>query len=289
MINCPICSAEIKELYFGKIRDGKPGSLSEEKNKVLQCQECEVAFLEKYYQDYVSGEYRSKYDLDNSAEAYYRNHDDETKEKLKYVSIKDLRCKKIMDVGAGAGSFLDIFSGIANEILAIEPDKFYKKALQEKGYLTFSDLSGSVEKFKGKLDFVSSFAVVEHVSDCVDFFELIFKHLSKDGIFLLSTPNLNDWLIDFYPDSYRSFYFRTAHKWYFNEKSLCFLAKKVGFRDIKFYYKHQYDFGNTLLWLKERKPCGNGKVKMFSELDSSFKKCLEKAGKANYIYAVLKK
>jgi len=288
-MKCLICESESKLIFDAPIRLGKPGTQTPEDRKVFQCNSCDTAFLEHYNIDYESEEYRNLVNKDASPQSYYKQHDVEQIERLELIGFENVRGKIIADVGCGAGSFLDLVSTSANETIAIEPTPTFKNELQEKGNKYFPYSKDALSEYKSKVDYITSFAVIEHVDDAEGFLKDCHDLLNDNGVAIISTPNHDDWLLSFLGKPYKEFFYRNVHKWYFNSKSFSCLAKKVGFTKIEPIFRQQYDISNLLHWLKDSKPTGLGKLAMFSGIDESYKKLLEAQGNSNYVYFKLTK
>lgn len=284
---CELCkSKKIKIVYKGKIRLGKYGKFLNDQC-IYECEKCGVKFYTSSSIDYTNEEYRNLVQNDPSEKTYYKNHDLEQPQHLEVLGIELLREKKIVDVGCGAGSFLDIVKGYTKDQIAIEPFKDYQNVLTRKGYKTFDYLNSLNKSFDKTIDIVTAFAVIEHVDNPIEFLQDMKRLVSKDGFILISTPNSDDWLLDLLHDDYKSFFYRYVHKWYFNKKSLTYLANSLNFKRIEFIYKQKYDLSNLLLWLKDKKPTGIGNISILNQLDFLYKKILEDKGLSNYLYVKL--
>jgi 2-polyprenyl-3-methyl-5-hydroxy-6-metoxy-1,4-benzoquinol methylase len=268
---------------------GKFGNLSKKDFLIRKCNSCQAVFLKRSPLDYRSKKYRLTVEGDNSVQNYYLLHNQEQRDNLRVLGMKNAKGKVIADIGCGAGSFLDLVKGSAKEVLAIEPNQEYQKELQKKKYRSFSYCVEALPRWKGKVDIVTSFCVLEHVEDPVRFFKEIRDLLKPDGFLLMSTPNRDDWLLDFLPEDYGRFFFRYVHPWYFNAQSLTHLAKRAGFRKVKIRHTQRYDISNALLWIRDRCPTGKGKIKMFQSLDSEYKKLLQKSGRSDLLFAKIYK
>ena len=89
---------------------------------------------------------------------------------------------------------------------------------------------------------------------------------------------------------FNQFFYRTAHYWYFNEKSLKNLFRKSGFTKINSGFRHGYGLSNTLLWLKNRKPSKSRKVVFIDPFfDNLWRSSLEKHGLAELLHFKVKK
>jgi 2-polyprenyl-3-methyl-5-hydroxy-6-metoxy-1,4-benzoquinol methylase len=286
---CAICGANRwGVLYRGQIRMGKFGQWSENEHTIWKCKSCRAGFLPTASIDYETAEYRKMVDGDHSVEDYYVCHDKEQAARLAVLGTGNLRGRVVADVGCGAGSFLDLTKGFARETVAIEPCREYHQALGNKGHAVYSYAEDALQDYEGQVDIAVSFAVLEHVPDPLSFLKEIKQLLKPEGMLLLSTPNYDDWLIEFLPDVYDKFFFRAVHTWYFNGESLPTLGKLAGFQSIELSYKNRFDLSNALLWARDGQPTGTGKAPILSRLDGLFKKILEEQGRSDFIYAWLR-
>jgi SAM-dependent methyltransferase len=287
-ITCKICGAKNwTVLYSGPVRVGKFGQVTDKPQTIWKCGQCEVGFLDSPGIDYESGNYRKMVDDDDTVEHFYKSHDVEQLEKIKVIGTGTIRDGVIADVGCGAGSFLDLVKGYSSTTIGIEPQRGYHSALIAKGHHVYDYCADVPNEWWGKVDLAVCFSVIEHLDDPVDFLLQVRKLLRTDGQLLVSTPNLNDWLLGLLPDVYPSFFYRVVHQWYFGESSLIHLARIAGFSKVLVTYVHRFDLSNFLLWLRDKRPTGSGKIQVSPSLNAHFCRSLEEAGRADYIYAWL--
>ena len=286
IINCPVCKNENhQKIYTGKIRNGSYGKYTTEEHDIFQCSSCETVFLDRNINGdfYESEAYREAYNDEASIEQYQLLHDALETDKLALIGIHNFRDKIVADFGSGGGSFLDACNGIAAQTIAIEPSNFFHQHLSQK-HKVFSYGSDLV-KSGTKIDIATSFDVVEHVPDPLAYLEDIYKTLKSECVFYLMTPNFDEVLRDLIPEEFQQFDYRTAHLFYFNARSITFALKKAGFTDIEVGYHHKRDISNLLLWLRDKKPTGDGKYTFFDEeMNFFYKKYLEKHGKASHLF-----
>jgi SAM-dependent methyltransferase len=268
---------------------GRFGNLTAHDRTVLRCGGCGVGFLTQAGGvDYQSAEYRELVDGSASADRFYTLHDPEQGDKLRILGVERLRGRVVADIGCGAGSFLDLAKGLASATLAIEPMLSYHPILQSKGHLPFTYCADVAPKWLGRVDTAVCFSVVEHVADPVTLLRDIRGLLEAGGELLLSTPNLDDWMLELLPQDYGGFFFRTVHTWYFDAGSLRALAEAAGFAECTVEYVHRFDLSNALLWLRDRRPSGQAVLAVAPPVDAAFARWLESAGRADYIYARLR-
>ncbi len=282
---CKICGfAEHDILYRGPIRVGRFGQLSAESHTVWRCGGCWAGYLPAPEADYVSGEYRILVDGSDTAEDFYRLHDGEQAEKLRLLGTGGLRGSVVMDVGCGAGSFLDLVKGLCRLTIGIEPTASLRQAVVAKGHVAFPYCSDVAAEWEGRVDVAALFSVIEHVDDPRGLLKDIRRLLRPGGRLLLSTPNRRDWLLDVLPDDYASFFYRLVHTWYFDADALRRLVELAGFAQASVVYSHRFDLSNAVLWLREKRPTGLGKLDVPDSADSIFRATLEASGRADYLY-----
>lgn len=287
-IKCGICgSADFKIIYSGPIRFGKPGNYTDKDFNVQQCLACDSAFIETDKINYEDESYRTLINGSSDPLVYRQLHDKEVKDKHSIFNIDLYREKTVLDIGAGAGSFLDSLLGIASRTIAVEPNGIFSNYMSER-HITYPYSHVALENEKEKVDIVTSFAVIEHLDDPLSVLKDANKLLTPGGKIILSTPNHDDLLLELLPE-YRSFFYRIVHKWYFNRKSLKNILEKSGFSNIQFVYQQRYDLSNMLVWLKEKRPSGSGAVPFFSRLDDTYRENMVKSGRAENIFVTAEK
>lgn len=292
---CKLCkSAEVEIEFTGPIRHGRPGSILSEDVHVCRCKACGVIFhdfktdLKNYYE---SAAYRESREGTTDIENYYRLHDGENLNKFKITGTGIFRGRTVADIGCGGGGFLDFLAGVASRIVAIEPSQAYRLAMDKKGYHTFAYARDAFPFYKGKIDVITSFDVIEHVDDPVDFFRDVFALLADGGQAVIATPTEMPVLREFAGKNFdQGYLFYADHPWIFNRQSLEYAAREAGFADIKFDYLQRYGLGNFVSWLQTGKPKGNVVYESLPHtLNAVFSASLEEQGKADYIIARLGK
>ena len=283
---CRICGVSDWEiLYRGPIRTGKFGEYSKENHVVWKCPKCQSGFIARAPINYELSGYRETVDGDDSPGHFYKLHDKEQVDKLKILGTENIRGKIIADVGCGAGAFLDILKGLASKTIAVEPTKPFHHELRTKGHVTYSYCEDVLKEWAGTVDIVVSFAVLEHVENPIAFLKEIKSLLKPDGFLLISTPNAEDWLLEFIPVEYGRFFYRSAHAWYFNRASLNYICKAAGFRDINVVFKQRFGISNALHWARDNTPTGTGKFNLLQGMDSTYVQLIESLGQSDFIYA----
>lgn len=261
MNTCPVCDqGNLKEIYYGRIREGQYGNWSAEPYTIYQCSHCKTIWHESRDDNkdlYESDLYRVRLDGDAEIETYYAHHDKDTLMKLEWCKSAFFRDKIVADVGCGGGSFLDSISGAARKVIAIEPTLHYHDSLYKKGYDVFSYAHKANLKYKNQVDVVTSFDVIEHVDDPITFANEIYNLLKDGGRIIIGTPTDYPHLRYLLGRKFDEFIFSVQHPWVFSKEGLYCIFKKSGFTDIKIEYKQVFALGNTISWCLEQRPCGH--------------------------------
>lgn len=290
--NCEICdSLESQVIYSGPIRDMVFG-VNKEGAEISECSVCGAQRLsedhcipESYY---GSGEYRTLLEQSLSADKALLQQDELQRFTFEALWPSSLRGMAIMDVGCGVGSFLDMARNISDRQVAIEPCSPYRTHLRERGYSVYSSLEDAEPAESNKMDWAFSIHVIEHVRNPQEFLVAIRKLLKPGARALISTPNRNEILMKLLPDEFRPFFYRTAHRWYFDEDSLRKCSELAGFKVLNTHHVHRYGMSNTLYWLRDKKPKGRNTLPGINVMaDQFWKGYLEDNKQGDTIYMEL--
>lgn len=290
---CKICqSTERTVAYEGPVRSGTFGKTVP--GKVYRCSACGTNFLpsgiadlDAYYRD---GSYRDDVNESSDVARYFQLHDAEQLRKYALLEEVDLRGKIVADVGCGGGSFLDGVKGFASRTVGVEPTVAYHDSLRSRGHLVYADTGSARAEWRGRVHIVTAFSVIEHVQDPVAFLRDMLELLADGGVAILSTPNLDDYLLSEGIKSYQSFFYRTAHIHYFDQRSLKTAAHAAGFTDFAPKYVHRFNFANFTGWLRENRPTGGKRqTSLGPSFDRIWQAQLEACGLSDYLYAYMRK
>jgi 2-polyprenyl-3-methyl-5-hydroxy-6-metoxy-1,4-benzoquinol methylase len=287
-IKCGVCSAEnYTVIYDGVIRDGAFGKDTRSNRQVVKCESCGLVRLldqpqsSNYYQ---SDEYRKSYNNTAKAADYISMHDSEQLPRFRRMDAKQFRNQVVLDYGCGGGAFLDWVKGVSTETIGIEPYQGYHESIVKRGHKVFKDSESALEKYRGKIDMISSFYVIEHVEDPVQFLKDGYDLLKEGGSMYIETNNLNDILMELESKEYERFFYRTAHLWYFDSTTLKKASEMAGFSNAFVSFRQIFDLSNAMLWLRDGVPTGNSKLKFLdSRINSSWATFLESTGMSDTV------
>ena len=200
--------------------------------------------MKKFFKNYVMNQnyYFSSKDEDNLRLFVTVNR------MLEYFSKKKFfKNSKLLDLGGGDGSFSKIC--IKNDINASFLDASAHDIDFNNDPLPFDD-----EMF----DFVTIFAVIEHIYNINGFMTEVKRVLKKNGVLIITTPNFRY--------CYRNFYDDPTHVRPFTNSSISNFLLNMGFTDIivkpllvnksNFFWSFKYPF-----WLASILPFTNHQFK----------------------------
>jgi len=290
---CAICGrSDWGVAYCGPVRDGVFGALRENA-VVARCGGCGVERLAEQFctqaSFYETDEYRSKLRQELGSESHFRTHDELQIHTLRTIWPTNLRGKSIADIGCAAGSLLDHLSGYSLNQIAVEPYDAFREVLAARGYRAYPYASDAVADWAGSVDLAFSIQVIEHTADPRAFLEEIRPLLAPDGKLVISTPNRGDILFDLLPEDFPQFFYRVVHRWYFDAASLANCALLAGYEVVQMHHVHRYGMANALRWLRDRKPCGQDRLKAITPMaDALWTGYLEDSGQSDCLYLILK-
>lgn len=290
---CPICKLNTwKLVYSGSIRDGVYGKWKE--SEVRRCEGCGVDRLSEdaclQHSEYEGEEYRAHLAQDHNSEKHFSTHDELAKFTLDSLWPRSLRGLTVADVGCGGGALLDHISGLAQNLVAIEPSIAWADSLKQRGYEWEPSTEIAAKNWNGKVDIVLCTQVIEHVEDPRAFLENISKLMTPKGMAIISTPNRKDILMELMPHDFPKFFYRSQHRWAFDGKSLSRCASLAGLNVVEVKHVHRYGLANTMNWYKHNQPMGRQTINPLGDsIDAHWKAWLESSGQSDNLYLILTK
>jgi len=269
-LNCKICQySDLQGVYYGKIRGG------DGPQTVLECKECHTQFLKH---DKEVFNYRETVGPDEFTRHFqgissFCNVD---------TAIKG---KVVLDVGASDGQFLKVVGGYATTRIAVETDKNQHSLIQAEHI--YDSLDDCLVDWAGKVETITCWHVIEHVTDPVEFMLKLRELLCEDGVLYISTPNREELLMTLLWQEYAPFFYRLWHPYYYNEDSLRYALMVAGFHEQVFDYYHSFGLGNLLGWLRDKKPSGTGIVLnrwQHEAIDQTWQGFIESSQHADTLY-----
>ena len=185
--NCPVCSS--KNISFQYMAGTARKPKEPPKWPVNRCEDCGLVFVNpRPTWDELSDYYPSGWQCYNT---YVSDEEDvvkEAKELNEYRHIPIPVGKRLLDVGCGGGSFLQVFKKLGVEVAGIEPSASAAAAARECGIDVFT---GTVEEYIAKNGTDQKFDVIlcSHVLGATPF-----PVETLDGMRQLLAPNGYIWV-----------------------------------------------------------------------------------------------
>jgi SAM-dependent methyltransferase len=271
--------------YQGPIRAGGAESGKVEGFSIIGCKQCGVEFLDPFPEDteaYYSGkQYWEDHHGPVDIAKLQAKHGPEQRRWFYEVGAQNLRGQRLIDFGCGAGIFLDMARGLADQTAGVDPATHFKQHLEASGHQFLSD-SASVSD--NSFDVAVSFDTLEHVPDPVDFLKEVRRALKPGGKFFIGVPNQEDFLKTLVRD-YLPFFYHLSHVYYFSARSFAFALNEAGFQGIQIGNVHKYDLSNMLIWARDRKGAGSPGSDVFDRYtEENFRSNLERQGIASHLF-----
>lgn len=248
-MNCPICNTHtMKVAYAGPIRGGLVAD-------ILQCRSCGTQHYPNALKlsDYQSGAYRDSVGHDQ--------HGD-TLDTL--VPFKEFNGKVVLDVGCGNGLYIQKAATEGAIVYGIEPDERERAALSDR-YPVFESLDAAKHI---KADYILCLTVIEHVENPVEFLHMLGDMLAPTGRIILTTPNRNSLLMRLLDFDYCQWFYRPAHRWYWDRNSLEKTLALAGLQTNAHVSYEPYGFWNFVHWLKEKQPAKGWKLESVQHVEA---------------------
>ena len=224
--------------------------LDKKKNlNILQCKNCGLVQIKikpvSYYKEVITAALISG-----------KNKKARLDQMKNFLKKGNLKNKKIIEIGCGKGSMLDVIKeagmipfGLEYSNKSISHAKKYKRNII-KGFLT------DLDKIKhGPFDGFVCFNFLEHIPNPKLFISTIYKNLNDNGVGLVTVPNLK------YLIKTKSFYeFVPDHLSYFTKETIKFAFEDNRFKVLSIRYINNAN--DILLIIKKDKSKNKKKIKV---------------------------
>lgn len=164
---------------------------------------------------------------------FYRDVDyQQAKQEYDFASKYIDANNRVLDVGCGAGVFAKYIPQA--KFIGLELTKTSVEKAQKKGLEVYHQtLEEYYHNDQQKFDVVTSFQVLEHVYDPMEFVKNCLKQLKEEGILILSVPN-NDGYKYLEVNSHTNIPPHHISRW--SLKTFLFLAKELNLDLVDYYY-----------------------------------------------------
>lgn len=198
--------------------------------------------LGKYYQ---SEDYISHTDVKNTFydKIYHVIRSIATKQKLKNIEVLMPQKGKLLDIGAGTGTFVKTAKNRGWQSEGAEPDADARKKALEKGV----SLSSDTKAYKANsFDVITLWHVLEHVYHPDEQIKEIHRLLTEKGLVVIAVPNFTCYSASYYKKYWAAFDV-PRHLWHFSPSYLKKIFASEGFICIQTAALYQDAFYINLL------------------------------------------
>ena len=147
--------------------------------------------------------------------------------------FKETLVLKILDIGAGAGYFLDKVD--CNLKFAMEGSESNRTLLREKGYQVLVEDNELIEKNRDGFNYITMFQVLEHISDFENILITANCLLAAKGILIISVPDCDAMILQEKLTGYPDIFPNHISKW--TPNSLELVLNKFGFKKEQVVYE----------------------------------------------------
>jgi 2-polyprenyl-3-methyl-5-hydroxy-6-metoxy-1,4-benzoquinol methylase len=213
----------------------KDYTVSKEMYKVMLNEQYEMlvttpvpADLENYYKSeaYISHTDSTKTLFDKAYQAV-KNY--ALKKKVSLLDSFETEEKKVLDVGAGTGDFLNSCKKSNWEIFGVEPSLDAIKIAAKKNIFLKQNVSEFHQK---KFDVITLWHVLEHIENLTEYIASLKKLLKENGTLVVAVPNYKSYDAKFYKEHWAAFDV-PRHLWHFSQNSISKLFSQVSMRVVK--------------------------------------------------------
>ena len=147
--------------------------------------------------------------------------------------FKQIPVLKILDIGSGAGYFLDKVN--CSYKFAMEGSETNRVLLKQKGYHVFTDDNGLIEKNRESFNYITMFQVLEHISEFENILTTANYLSAIDGSLIISVPDCEAMILQEKLTGYPDIFPNHINKW--TPHSLELVLNKFGFKKEEVIYE----------------------------------------------------
>lgn len=216
--------------------------VTHEKFSVCSCRKCGFMFTQDFPNQGVIGRYYlsdnyishtdSKEGVMNKIYHIVRSYMLRSKRHLIQKHIKTSDSKKILDVGAGTGYFVNEMLRKGWQAYGVEKSIDARKVAKRKFDITLYEYSWFETREDKSFDIVSMWHVLEHIEPLGATIDNVRRVLSDNGLFVLALPNPQSYDAQHYKEDWAA-YDVPRHIWHFGARNIRQLLEQKGFQLIE--------------------------------------------------------
>jgi len=252
---CPICGAE--EIKFFCRKDGYD---------LHRCLKCGLVFVSPLPENLGRIYGRDYYENTGKNKKFGYVDYEKDKEPMKRVFLESLRkmerlapVKKIFDVGAATGYFLDLAEREGWRTQGSEISAYAAEMAGRKGHEVVCDEIKNIQ-LEERVGLVTMWDVLEHAREPVDFLRSANRLLVDRGVLLINTVDRGSLWARFWGKRWHAL-IPPEHLYFYSLKNLTIALSRAGFKIIEvkkigkkfslaYVFKILYNWQNLVLWQK---------------------------------------
>ncbi|TGK48591.1 class I SAM-dependent methyltransferase [Leptospira bouyouniensis] len=250
-MSCYLCGSTHFQKLPGKVRDND--SLN-----IFECDDCHLVYLSG--QEHVSEEHYKNSGMHGNALPSIQEWltDTQVDDERRFEFLKNtIRGKDVLDFGCGNGGFLIKAKGVSSNCYGVELERRLQDHFTSNSLKVYSDLENALQSGQ-KFDVITSFHVLEHLSDPSDIMVKLALLLKPNGKMIFEIPSATDVLLRLYESKeFSEFTYWSQHLYLFNANNLVKLVDKAGLKIHWIKQVQRYPLSNHLFWLSKGKPGGH--------------------------------
>ncbi len=227
---CPVCNSKL----INPLLTVKDHTVSKEDFVIWQCTNCTLRFTQdapvemtigKYYKspDYISHTNSDK-GLLNKIYQRVKNYTLQKKAEL-VISSTAIAQGKVLDIGCGTCSFLDVIKKKGWTVTGLEPDEGARTLAKKLYNLNVFDSSSISSLSINSFDAITLWHVLEHVHDLHGYLDQLRELLKSNGKLFIAVPNYQSLDADIYRLQWAA-YDVPRHLYHFTPKAMHMLLEK---------------------------------------------------------------
>jgi 2-polyprenyl-3-methyl-5-hydroxy-6-metoxy-1,4-benzoquinol methylase len=289
---CPVCNSN----NISPLLTVKDHTVSGKEFVIWHCQQCTLRFTQDvpsedsigdYYkaEEYISHTDTSK-GLVNKLYKKVRQYTLQQKAGL-IISEAGIKEGRILDLGCGTGSFVDVMKKRGWKVSGIEQDSDARKMAKELYSLDILPSSDFKNLQYQSFDVITLWHVMEHIHDLHAYVEQLKTILKDNGKIFIAVPNYNSSDADAYK-LYWAAYDIPRHLYHYTPKAMALLMQQHGLKIISMKPMWFDSYYISMLSSKYK----NGKIKwpgaILNGIKSSLKTIHNKERSSSLIYVITK-
>ncbi|MCE3281444.1 MAG: SAM-dependent methyltransferase [Chitinophagaceae bacterium] len=207
---------------------------------IWECAACSLRFTQNvpsreaiapYYQSqaYVSHS-ETKKGIINKLYHWVRTYTLRAKRRM-IIHLTTLRKGKLLDIGAGTGSFAALMQKAGWEVTGLEPDETARQNARQHHQLELQPIEKLGDQPANHFDVITLWHVLEHVHDLHRYLDTFYRLLAPRGTLFVAVPNYTSLDADTY-EAHWAAWDVPRHLYHFSPHSMDILAERHGMQVV---------------------------------------------------------